>query len=263
MRRRGQQERHREDAKQRLRRKMFEKKPFVSVVTPTYNRRPFIKQLIKYYRWQTYPLDKIEFLILDDGSDPIEDIIIAEGKGLNIKYNHNKVKLPIGKKRNMLNQMATGKFIICMDDDDYYPPNRVEHAVERLIMSGLDLAGSSLMHTYFINEGIVKTFGPYGPNHATCGTMAYRHSYTKNNKFQDDKKFAEETSFTQNKKGGPGFQKPLVQLDSLSSIICIAHNNNTFSKNNVAGSRVLKEGPEKFIDEETLKFYQNVSSQDK
>ena len=37
--------------------------PFVSVCTPTFNRRPFINQMIKCFDNQTYPKDKLELLI--------------------------------------------------------------------------------------------------------------------------------------------------------------------------------------------------------
>ena len=43
----------------------------VSVVTPTYNRRQFIPALITIYANQTFPKDKMEWLILDDGFDNI------------------------------------------------------------------------------------------------------------------------------------------------------------------------------------------------
>ena len=47
----------------------------VSVCTPTFNRRPFIPMMIKMYETQDYPLNKMEWIIIDDGTDPIEDLI--------------------------------------------------------------------------------------------------------------------------------------------------------------------------------------------
>lgn len=49
-------------------------KPFVSVCTPTYNRRMFIPQLIKCYEAQTYPKELMEWIIIDDGEDSVEDL---------------------------------------------------------------------------------------------------------------------------------------------------------------------------------------------
>ena len=49
--------------------------PFVSVCTPTFNRRPFIEMMFECFRNQTYPKDRMEWIIVDDGSDKIEDLI--------------------------------------------------------------------------------------------------------------------------------------------------------------------------------------------
>ena len=54
---------------------MSEEQPFVSICTPTYNRRPFIESMFECFRHQTYPRDKMEWIIVDDGTDKIEDLI--------------------------------------------------------------------------------------------------------------------------------------------------------------------------------------------
>jgi hypothetical protein len=51
------------------------KKPFVSVCTPTFNRRPFIQMAIKCFEHQTYPRELMEWIIVDDGTDKIEDLV--------------------------------------------------------------------------------------------------------------------------------------------------------------------------------------------
>ena len=50
--------------------------PFVSICTPTFNRRPFIPAMLKCFDHQTYPKDRMEWIIVDDGTDPIEDLVI-------------------------------------------------------------------------------------------------------------------------------------------------------------------------------------------
>ena len=49
-------------------------KPFVSVCTPTYNRRRFLPFLIKCFEAQTYPRELMEWIIVDDGEDNVGDI---------------------------------------------------------------------------------------------------------------------------------------------------------------------------------------------
>ncbi len=56
----------------KLKRKFY---PFVSICTPTFNRRPFIPTAIQCVRNQTYPREKLEWIIVDDGTDPIEDLL--------------------------------------------------------------------------------------------------------------------------------------------------------------------------------------------
>ena len=45
--------------------------PRVSICTPTFNRRPFFKGIINCVLSQDYPKDLLEWIIVDDGSDPI------------------------------------------------------------------------------------------------------------------------------------------------------------------------------------------------
>ena len=49
--------------------------PLVSLCTPTFNRRPFFNALIKSIENQDYPKRLIEWIIVDDGSDKIEDLV--------------------------------------------------------------------------------------------------------------------------------------------------------------------------------------------
>jgi glycosyltransferase involved in cell wall biosynthesis len=77
--------------------------PFISVITPTYNRRKFIPQLIKMYKAQKYPAHRMEWIILDDGSDPVGDVF--ENLSIpNLKYIYTAEKQTIGAKRNRLNK---------------------------------------------------------------------------------------------------------------------------------------------------------------
>ena len=49
--------------------------PFVSICTPTFNRRPFIPFAIKCFMNQDYPKEKMEWIIIDDGTDKINDLV--------------------------------------------------------------------------------------------------------------------------------------------------------------------------------------------
>ena len=74
-------------------------KPFVSVCTPTYNRRKFIPQLIKCFKQQTYPKQLMEWIVIDDGEDSVEDLF----KGVEcVKYFRLEEKMKLGRKRNYM-----------------------------------------------------------------------------------------------------------------------------------------------------------------
>jgi len=104
--------------------------PYVSIVTPTYNRRVFMP-LAKYsYMIQSYPEDKLEWVIVDDGDDPIEDTLLGVS---NVRYVRLDKKTSIGEKRNLGVEAAMYDTILMMDDDDVYPNNSVLHRVAMLL----------------------------------------------------------------------------------------------------------------------------------
>jgi hypothetical protein len=197
------------------------KEPFVSICTPTFNRRPFIPIIIKCFENQTYPRDKMEWIIVDDGTDKIEDLVAHLPY---VRYFRYEEKMTLGKKRNITNEKAKGDIIVYMDDDDYYPPDRVEHAVESLSNSKALCAGSSAMFIYFKHINKMYQFGPYGPNHATAATFAFKKELLKQTKFNEESCVAEEKKFLKD------YTIPFVQLDSTKSILVFSHNQNSFDK---------------------------------
>ena len=198
--------------------------PFVSVCTPTFNRRPFIPTMLDCFRNQTYPKDRMEWIIVDDGTDRIKDLIDAANIP-QIRYVQPPKKLNLGEKRNFMHSHAKGSIIVYMDDDDYYPPERVSHAVETLTANKDALcAGSSEMYIYFKHIGKMIQCGPYGPNHATAGTFAFRSSLLDQTKYEDHAALAEERAFLKN------YTVPFVQLDPLKTILVFSHIHNTFDK---------------------------------
>lgn len=108
----------------------------VSCVMPTFNRREFIPAAIDCYRAQSW-LDK-ELIILDDGDDPVKDLVPAEP---DIKYLTCK-KANLGEKLNICCEEAKGEAICHFDDDDWSTPGRIEKQVSRL-QAGHALTGFS------------------------------------------------------------------------------------------------------------------------
>jgi hypothetical protein len=234
----------------------FKAFPFVSVCTPTFNRRPFINAMIKCFNNQDYPQDRMEWIIIDDGTDPVEDLVASHPR---VKYFKYDTKMTLGKKRNLLHEKSRGEILVYMDDDDYYPPQRVSHAVHMLITHPDALcAGSSEIYIYFKHIGQMKRFGPYGPNHATAGTFAFKRKLIKNNKYNDDACLAEERAFLKD------YTVPFVQLDPMKVILVFSHEHNTFDKRKLlvnANPDVVRDSPKKvmdFIKDQTLRHFYMV-----
>jgi len=231
-------------------------KPFVSVCTPTFNRRPFIEHAIKCFEHQDYPKHRMEWIIIDDGTDKIEDLVkdIPE-----VKYFKYDEKMSLGKKRNLMHDKSCGEIIVYMDDDDYYPPQRVSHAVDMLQRHKNALcAGSSEIHIYFKHIEKLYQFGPYGPKHSTAGTFAFKRELLKDHRYDDHAALAEEKAFLKN------YTVPFVQLDTKKTILVFSHIHNTFDKKKLLDNphpTYVKESKlmiDDFIKEPEMKdFYMN------
>ena len=235
-----------------------DKYPFVSVCTPTFNRRPFIEGIIKCFNHQDYPKDRMEWIIIDDGTDKVEDLVINHP---HVKYFKYDTKMKLGKKRNLLHEKSKGDIIVYMDDDDYYPPQRVSHAVQKLQEHPEALcAGSSEIYIYFKHIQKMYQFGPYGPNHATAGTFAFKRKLIEN-RYDDEACLAEEKSFLKD------YSVPFVQLDPKKVILVFSHEHNTFDKRKLLDNshpNFVKESTktvDEFVKEKELKdFYMNIDS---
>lgn len=221
----------------------FKKYPFVSVCTPTFNRRPFIPAMLACFNHQDYPQDRMEWIIIDDGTDPVEDLVASHPR---VKYFKYDTKMTLGMKRNLLHEKSRGEILVYMDDDDYYPPQRVSHAVHMLVTHPDALcAGSSEIYIYFKHIGQMKRFGPYGPNHATAGTFAFKRKLLKHHRYNEDACLAEERAFLKD------YTVPFVQLDPMKVILVFSHEHNTFDKRKLlvnANPDVVRDSPKKVMD---------------
>jgi len=197
-------------------------RPFVSVVTPTYNRREFLPILIHLYQVQTYPSELRELIIMDDSPSSNEDLIPKDDKS--IRYIYLPEKITLGEKRNRLNEEAKGEIIICFDDDDYHYPERISYSVFKLNQEKTDIGGCTIMDVYYTDTKQIFRYGPFGSRHGSNGTFVYRKKYIENHKHDNTRNAQEEPSFTNN------FTERMALLDPQKIILCISHNYNTFDK---------------------------------
>ncbi|MBV6441935.1 MAG: glycosyltransferase [Haliscomenobacteraceae bacterium CHB4] len=110
--------------------------PLVSCILPTYNRRPFLENAIRYFQRQDYA--PRELIILDDGTDPIEDLVPA---AKNIRYCRLEQKITLGAKLNLACSYAKGDIIANWDDDDWYAPRRLTYQMQAMQQKGISVCG--------------------------------------------------------------------------------------------------------------------------
>jgi len=227
--------------------------PFVSIVTPTYDRARFIPSMVECYKSQTYPKDKMEWIVLDDGTEKVETLFKSLTKDLpNIRYISLEEKLNIGAKRNRLNEESTGSIIIAMDDDDWYSPERVAHVVKSFsTRPNYMLAGSSEIYIYYSDNATIYKLGPYHERHATNGTMAWRSSYSKEHRYDETVVYAEEKSFLEE------YKYPMIQLNPKKTMLVMSHSENTFDK-----SKLREDTTNPFIQKTTLTMKDFIQSKE-
>jgi glycosyltransferase involved in cell wall biosynthesis len=144
--------------------------------------------------------------------------------------------MPLGKKRNLMHEKSKGDILVYMDDDDYYPPERVSHAVNMLLTHPNALcAGASEIYIWFKHIQKMFQFGPYGANHATAGTFAFRREMLQDHKYEEHAALAEEKAFLKN------YSVPFVQLEPKKTILVFSHIHNTFDK-----KKLLEHGENNF-----------------
>tara|TARA_Y100000389_G_scaffold136015_2_gene133539 strand:- start:3821 stop:5761 length:1941 start_codon:yes stop_codon:yes gene_type:complete len=131
----------------------------------------------------------------------------------------------IGYLRNVTNWICTGDYMVCMDDDDYYPPTRVEHAVNLLKNSSKMIAGCSGHYMYDADIEWVFQFKKLSENHSVNNAIAYKKEYLQTGaKYDSTKKHAEESSFLRL------YQTPMIQLKPIHTVLQMIHINNTYNK---------------------------------
>jgi cellulose synthase/poly-beta-1,6-N-acetylglucosamine synthase-like glycosyltransferase len=131
-----------------------------------------------------------------------------------------QVSAPLGELRNRGHDACSCDIVVCMDDDDYYPPRRIESVLRAFdAHPDIDLAGCSRMLVHDYPSGAMYQF------------KAFRRRYLETHRHQM-RAFGEEASFTN------GFTEPMVQLSPFDTIIASNHGRNTVDK-----TRLVVENP--------------------
>ena len=124
----------------------------VSIIIPVYNVENYISECVESILNQTYK--EIEIILVNDGSTDQSGSICENFKEThtNIMVIHQK-NCGSGNARNNGLDIASGKFIMFCDPDDWLPANAVEKHIEKIENNNADLTIGFIKDFIFDNNG--------------------------------------------------------------------------------------------------------------
>ena len=118
---------------------MINNAPKVSIVVPVYNTEQYLRRCLHSLVSQTYT--NLEIIIVNDCSTDNSDIIIQEfcKQDNRIHYHKNDSNIGVGKSRDKGIHLATGRYILFVDSDDFIHHMTIGHCVKWIEKYGSDL----------------------------------------------------------------------------------------------------------------------------
>jgi glycosyltransferase involved in cell wall biosynthesis len=207
--------------------------PLVSCIMPTGNRRSFIADAIACFTRQDYP--HLELLIVDDGTEPIVDLIPPDHR---IRYLHLPHKLNLGAKRNYACEQARGSFIAHWDDDDWHAPDRIRRQMKALLGSQCKIVGTATLYYRHRNLPQAFRYTYRGRDRAYMGAPIYPRALWERIRFEEigigeDVRFMGRIPVAQR-----------LDMNDPTLMICTLHEGNTSPKV-TSGAFWTAEPPEK------------------
>jgi len=200
--------------------------PDVSILCITKDRRPFMPLLKYSYMIQSYPEDKMEIVIVDDGDDSIEDTLFGVP---NVKYVRCDPGMTISQKRNLGVENAMYDIIVVMDDDDVYPNNSVLQRVAMLLKEPKKQCGfCTTIPCYDITK--YSSFMNVPPitlqmsERISEATLIFTKSFWEENKFDDMVHVGEGNAFIR------GREQMCREISPQEVIVSLVHPKNTSSR---------------------------------
>ncbi len=207
--------------------------PYISIITPTYERRKLIYMAIRNFQEFIYPKEKLEWIILDDSKETMQDILPRDKRIHYIHIPDEHYSIP--KKRNMGVEYANHEIILHMDDDDYYPPESVLARVKILMKykeKGIQCVGSSSIGIYNImnkNSSIASD----GDTSLSEASMGYYKDFWRERPFNEEETRGEYRGFIFGR-----FEK-IMDIPYAFVIIAFTHKQNFTDMRKVNENRLL------------------------
>jgi O-antigen biosynthesis protein len=233
----------------------------VSCITPTADRRTFLRQAVRYFLAQDYPAR--ELIIVDDGRDPCGDLATDE----RVRYVRVDPGRSIGAKRNLACSLARGQVIVQWDDDDWHGPHRLSHQVADILARRADLTGLDQGTILDLPNG--QFWSCRDELHARMffqshsihgGTLAFRKEVWARCGGYPDESLAEDAHFMSR---AILHGARVSRLPNDSSFIYVRHGGNAwqFTCGDFGGARGwCRVAPPAFLPPEDLAFYEGLRS---
>ncbi|WP_051216900.1 glycosyltransferase family 2 protein [Butyrivibrio fibrisolvens] len=110
--------------------KVYEEKPLVSIIVRTCGRPEVLRETLISLRNQTY--SNFEVIVVEDGEPEAKSMIEKDFADLNIRYWASGEKIGRSKAGNKAMEMASGKYLNFLDDDDLFYADHIEVLVGAL-----------------------------------------------------------------------------------------------------------------------------------
>jgi hypothetical protein len=191
-----------------------------------------------------YPKDKIEWIIIEDSDNPMEDasdrvVAVAESAApVRVVYVPLKKKVPVSLKRNLAVEKATSDIVLMMDDDDHYPETSFRRRVAWLTKHpwAPKCVTATTIACYDLVKGIsaVNT-PPLGlplGQRVSEATLTFYRSWWAEKGFPTDIQVGEGESFL------AGREHEVLEIPPQQIIVAFSHGANTSSRRSPSGAEV-------------------------
>jgi glycosyltransferase involved in cell wall biosynthesis len=210
---------------------------------PTWNRRGFIPAAIDCWLKQTY--ENRELIILDDGEEPIEDLIPDDPR---ILYAFDRRHRCTGDKRNKVNELTKGDLICHFDDDDWSAPERIQFQVDLLRSSKKPITGFSVLLFWDMVDESVRKFTASIAGYVCGTTLMYAREFWQGHRFKS-KQMASDNDFVY-----PNLKSIAASKETRYMVARIHNCHHTSPKNGVRGTAAYAAIPEQFWNNEKLRL---------
>lgn len=211
--------------------------PPISVITPTYNRRELIDIAFHNLMATDYPLDKIEWVVVEDNEDSSK---MASDKLMSFQVNCPTIKIKyipltgrvsVGEKRDIAIEHATNDIILFMDDDDHYPVTSFRRRVAWLLKGPradkTTIAACTTIALYDLKRGVSAVNVP--PMNLPLGKRISEATLTFKKSAWAERKFGD-VAMAEGEAWIAGREDQVIELMPQQIIVAFSHDKNLSSR---------------------------------